>query len=65
MKKKHKTQYRQCYQCGECEYIGEGTFACMLCIPPVIVMENYIPTDDFGNCEKAIKRKNRMRKSKG
>ena len=40
-----------CEHCSECEYVGEGTFICMSNMPPVIVIEDFIPTEDFGKCE--------------
>lgn len=58
---KKKDRNRDCEHCSECEYVGEGTFVCMLSIPPVIVIEGFTPTEDFGNCEKAENRKNRTR----
>lgn len=56
---------RDCEHCSSCEYVGEGTFVCMLSMPPVIVVEDFMPTEDFGNCEKAERRKNRLQKKAG
>lgn len=59
-----KNKNISCEVCSECEYIGEGTFVCMKCMPPLVVMEDYTPTDDFGNCPKAEQRKNRVIKGR-
>lgn len=34
--------------CDNCTYIGEGDFYCML--TQKLVMEDFCPTEDFGNC---------------
>ena len=42
----------KCDKCDECVYIGEGDFACMKYFPPVIVKEDWIPTEYHNNCKK-------------
>ena len=40
-----------CEICNECEYIGEGDFACMMFDHPVIVKEDWGPTEYYSNCK--------------
>lgn len=40
-----------CEHCDECIYIGEGALACMFDYTPVIVVENFTPTDKYGWCK--------------
>lgn len=42
---------KDCFECEECLYIGDGDFACMKDIP-VIVMEEYFPTEEFNYCSR-------------
>ena len=51
-----KNKNRDCKRCSECVYVGEGDFVCMLNMPPIIVIENFVPTNDFGDCEKPKER---------
>lgn len=46
-----KEKKKDCFECEECLYIGEGDFACMKDIP-VIVMEEYFPTEEFNYCSR-------------
>ena len=50
-KKKKQPPVRDCSNCGNCEYVGEGAYACMEGPEPVIVMEEHQPTDAFLFCE--------------
>lgn len=40
-----------CEHCEECVYIGEGALACMVGYKPVLVIEKFTPTDDYGWCK--------------
>lgn len=40
-----------CEHCDECVYIGEGALACMIDYEPVLVIENFTPTDKYGWCK--------------
>ena len=40
-----------CEHCDECVYIGEGALACMFDYEPVLVIENFTPTDKYGWCK--------------
>lgn len=51
MKQKHKTG--QCLYCDDCEYIGDGDYACIAeGIPKIVVTEFSLPTNDYGECPK-------------
>lgn len=49
---KYKGVINNCEVCDECEYIGEGDFAYMKYEYPVIVKDDWIPTDYYNNCKK-------------
>ena len=52
MKKEKTTSNKKikvCDQCVNCQYIGEGDFICTL-EEPVLVMEDFCPTDEFMYC---------------
>lgn len=50
-----------CFDCDECEYIGEGSFYCMECNPPVEVIEDFgQQTENWMHCL-ANKVKRRMK----
>ena len=51
MAKKEK-YLNNCEECDECEYIGEGDFACMKYNHPVIVKEEWYPTEFYDNCKR-------------
>ena len=40
---------KDCEHCEEFVYTGNGEFVCMK--SHKVVIEDYIPTSDFGNCE--------------
>jgi len=48
MGKKYRNNCEDCY---DCEYLGEGDFACMKYNHPVIVKEDWGPTDYYSNCK--------------
>lgn len=37
-------------QCEHFSYVGEGDSVCMKEMPPVLVMDDWTPTDDFFWC---------------
>lgn len=41
-----------CEICNECEYIGEGDFACMRYDFPALVKTDWEPTEYYSNCKK-------------
>lgn len=47
--RKSEMEQRNCYNCGHCVYIGEGDYICDM--SHGIVMEDWIPADDFYSCE--------------
>lgn len=54
-KRKHKPRAiirnensRNCYNCNNCEYIGEGGYMCS--INNDIVIEDWQPTEDYRSC---------------
>lgn len=49
---KYKGAINNCEICNECEYIGEGDFACMKYDYPAIVKEDWTPTEYYNNCKK-------------
>lgn len=53
-KRKHKKSHRSecernCYNCNNCEYIGDGGYMCSM--NNDIVIEDWQPTDDFNSCK--------------
>ena len=42
----------RCHNCLECEYIGDGDYACMKSVPVVVLTEHGTPTDDYMWCKK-------------
>ena len=42
---------KDCFNCENCTYIGEGAYACMAEEPIIIIEEHNIPTDDFMWCD--------------
>lgn len=40
---------RNCYNCNNCEYIGEGGYMCSM--NNDVVIEDWQPTEDFNSCE--------------
>ena len=40
-----------CETCEDCLYIGEGDFICDRYYPPVIVKEDWTPTNYYCNCK--------------
>lgn len=50
MKKKKIEISKNCHNCSECSYIGEGDSACMCEMPPVLVIEDWIPNENFFYC---------------
>ena len=52
-KRKHKKSHtecdRNCYNCNNCEYIGEGGYMCSM--NNDIVIEDWQPTEDFNSCK--------------
>lgn len=52
-KRKHKESKpecdRNCYNCSNCEYIGEGGYTCSM--NNGIVIEDWQPTEDFNSCK--------------
>lgn len=49
---KYKGAINNCEYCNECEYMGEGDFACMKYDFPAFVKEDWIPTEYYNNCKK-------------
>lgn len=49
---KNKGSINNCEICDECEYIGEGDFTCMKYDFPVLVKEDWGPTEYYNNCKK-------------
>lgn len=49
---KYKGARNNCEYCNECEYIGEGDFACMKYQHPVLVKTDWEPTDYYNDCKK-------------
>lgn len=41
---------KDCQTCSELEYIGEGDSACMCKMPPVLVIEDWMPNENFFYC---------------
>lgn len=39
---------RNCYNCNNCEYIGEGGYMCSM--NNDIIIEDWQPTEDFNSC---------------
>lgn len=39
-----------CNFCDHCIYIGEGDYICDVDSPPVLVMEDHTPNDNFWYC---------------
>lgn len=52
---KYKRAINNCEQCDECQYIGEGDFACIQYDFPAIVKEDWTPTEYYNNCNKCKK----------
>lgn len=44
-----------CQDCSDCQYIGEGDYACMKEEPKVVLTGFGMPTDDFLWCRKEKK----------
>lgn len=49
MRKKQKEQPKICNTCANCTYIGDGAFIC-IADEPILVMEDYIPNENFCAC---------------
>lgn len=49
---KYQGAINNCEQCDECQYIGEGDFACMKYNYPVLVKTDWTPTDYYNSCKK-------------
>lgn len=47
MSKKQK----DCFDCEECEYVGEGGYGCFKYSQPEIVIEDFVPTEKFMFCK--------------
>lgn len=48
-KRKHPELNRNCYNCNNCVYIGEGGYICG--ISNNIVVEDWHPTEDYNSCK--------------
>lgn len=48
MKRKHPELNKNCYNCNNCIYIGEGGYMCSMSND--IVIEDWQPTEDFNSC---------------
>ena len=48
---KNKTKLNNCEYCDECQYIGEGDFVCTRYENPVIIKEDWNPTEYYNNCK--------------
>lgn len=48
-KRKNKIT-KNCHNCSECLYLGEGDYACMSAMPPVTVIEDWSPTEKYLYC---------------
>ena len=48
-KRKHPECKRNCHNCNNCVYIGEGDYMCSMSND--IVIENWQPTEDYYSCE--------------
>lgn len=52
MSKKNRKHSSSCQNCDECQYIGEGDYACMKDVPKIVLTEFGIPTGDYMWCRK-------------
>lgn len=43
---------KNCIDCDECQYVGEGDYACMLSEPRIVIENFCYPTDDHGWCRR-------------
>ncbi len=48
-KAEHQGCDRNCYNCNNCEYVGEGGYMCSMSND--IVIEDWQPTEDFNSCK--------------
>ena len=54
-KRKNRKRPLSCQNCDECQYIGEGDYACMKDMPKVVLTEFGTPTEDYMWCRKEKK----------
>lgn len=47
-KRKNPELNKNCYNCNNCEYIGDGGYICSMSND--IVIEDWQPTEDFNSC---------------
>ena len=40
-----------CDECVECQYIGDGDFACVKNEEPVLIKSKWLPTQYYNNCK--------------
>lgn len=52
MGKKNRKRHFSCQNCDECQYIGEGDYACMKDVPKVVLTEFGTQTEDYMWCRK-------------
>lgn len=52
-KRKRKRKHKICYDCENCQYIGEGDSICDLTFE--IVLADWTPTGNFMQCQKSHK----------
>ena len=60
MSKKNRKRPSSCQNCDECQYIGEGNYACMKDVPKVMLTEFGVHTDDYMWC-RSLKVHGRMK----
>jgi hypothetical protein len=51
-KRKHPELNKNCFNCNNCEYIGEGDYICSM--NNDIVIGEWQPTEDFNSCGGAV-----------
>lgn len=47
-KNKKKVVYNDCFNCANCQYIGEGDHICD--VDMSIVVDEWTPTEEFNHC---------------
>ena len=49
-RKKKNTGPKTCDTCEHCVYICEGDYACMVEMPPKLVVDDWVQSDDYMWC---------------
>lgn len=52
MGKNNRKRHLSRQNCDECQYIGEGDYACMKDVPKIVFIEFGTPTEDYMWCRK-------------